>query len=80
VPISTSQFRSNWELSTARATAVLEVMLAEHVAPSRLSAAGYADQRPTATNSTPQGRALNRRVEIVVVRQAAATATGAIQP
>jgi chemotaxis protein MotB len=66
VPIS-GTFPSNWELSTARATTVLrEIESAHAVAPSRLSATGFADQRPVASNSTPEGRARNRRVEIVV--------------
>ncbi len=70
VPIATAEFRSNWELSTARADAVLEFMLAHGVAPRRLSATGYADQRPLASNATAAGRARNRRVELVVLRRA----------
>lgn len=69
VPISTPQFRSNWELSAARATAVLQQLLQHGVSPSRLSVAGYADQRPVASNDTPQGRHLNRRVDLVVLRR-----------
>ncbi len=69
VPISTPQFKSNWELSTARATAVLEFMLTAGIKPTRLSVAGYADTRPLASNATAAGRALNRRVELVVLRQ-----------
>jgi chemotaxis protein MotB len=69
VPISGPEFRSNWELSTARADAVVEFLLAYGVAPVRLSATGYADQRPVASNSTPAGRSLNRRVELVVLRR-----------
>lgn len=71
VPISTSRFRNNWELSTARAVTVLTVIVEDGIEPSRLSATGYADQRPVASNSTPGGRALNRRVEVVVARLAA---------
>lgn len=70
VPISTPEFADNWALSVARATSVLRVILEDGFDPTRLSAAGYADQRPLATNGTADGRALNRRVEIVVVRQA----------
>jgi chemotaxis protein MotB len=67
VPINTARFASNWELSTARATSVLRlVQEAAGLPPNRLSAAGYADTHPIADNSTPQGRAANRRVEIVV--------------
>ncbi len=75
VPIHTSQYESNWELSTARATAVLEVLHRRGVADTRLSVAGYADTRPVATNTTPAGRQANRRVDIVVLRQASATTT-----
>ncbi len=68
VPIHSSQFSSNWELSTARASAVVE-FLAEHgVAEHRLTASGNADQQPVASNATEAGRARNRRVEIVMRR------------
>jgi len=66
-PISSGRFASNWELSTARATSVLRLLqLASGIAPERLSAAGYADTRPIADNTTVLGRAANRRVEVVV--------------
>jgi chemotaxis protein MotB len=68
-PISTAQFHSNWDLSTARATAVLDELLAAGVQPKRLSVAGYGAERPIATNSTYGGRALNRRVDVVVLRR-----------
>jgi chemotaxis protein MotB len=73
-PIVTEQYPSNWELSTARATAVVAFLVEEgFVAPDRLSVAGYAEHRPVADNETPEGRAANRRVDIVVVgRQVAA--------
>jgi chemotaxis protein MotB len=74
VPISTPEFPDNWALSTARAVTVLRVVLDDGFDPSRLSAAGYADQRPVASNATAAGRAQNRRVEIVVVRQSVAAA------
>jgi chemotaxis protein MotB len=67
VPIS-GPFPSNWELSTARASTVVRFLIARGVDPQRLSAVGYAEQHPIATNSTPAGRALNRRVEIVLQR------------
>ncbi|MGZ6825282.1 MAG: flagellar motor protein MotB [Mycobacteriales bacterium] len=67
-PISSPMFPSNWELSTARATAVLRYLISgDHLAAGRMSAAGYADTRPRATNGTDAGRALNRRVDIVVL-------------
>ena len=68
VPISSPMFLSNWELSTARADAVLQFFLHHGVAESRLSVAGYADQNPIAPNDTAAGRALNRRVDVVVLR------------
>ena len=76
VPIHTARFRSNWELSTARATAVLQVLLHVGVSPARLSAAGYADQHAAASNATAAGRKLNRRVEIVVLRHSYAKREG----
>jgi chemotaxis protein MotB len=66
-PISTSRYPSNWELSTSRATSVLRYMLLQGFDPARVSAAGYADTRPVGDNATPEGQAMNRRVEIVVV-------------
>jgi chemotaxis protein MotB len=68
VPITGGAFPSNWELSTARASSVVRFLIGRDVDPQRLSAIGYADQRPIATNSTAAGRALNRRVEIVLQR------------
>lgn len=69
VPIHNAQYASNWELSTARATEVLELLITRFgIAPWRLSAAGYAKYHPVATNVTPAGRALNRRVDIVILR------------
>lgn len=69
VPIHNKQFASNWELSTARATEVLNLLITRFgILPSRLSAAGYAEFHPVASNATPAGRAMNRRVDIVVLR------------
>ncbi|SHK15846.1 OmpA/MotB family protein [Thermocrinis minervae] len=67
IPISTDLYPSNWELSTARASAVVRYFIAKGISPSRLKAAGYADTRPIAPNTTPEGRAQNRRVEIVIL-------------
>jgi len=70
LPIDTPQFPSNWELSTTRATNVLRYFIDHNdLPPNRLSAAGYADTRPICPNSSDQNRALNRRVEIVVLRE-----------
>jgi chemotaxis protein MotB len=76
VPISTPQFPNNWALSAARAVTVLTVLLEDGVPARRLSAEGFADQKPVASNATAAGRAQNRRVEIVVVRRALAAAEG----
>lgn len=66
-PIRTSRFRSNWELSTARATAVLSWMIEpDGLAPARTSAAGYGEFHPIAANDTDSGRRQNRRVDLVV--------------
>jgi chemotaxis protein MotB len=68
ISISNGQFASNWELSAARATTVLARLLKDYgVPPERLAAAGYAEFRPVATNATPEGRARNRRVDIVLL-------------
>lgn len=68
VPIHTPQFASNWELSTARATELVKLLIEEHsIAADRLSAAGYAEFHPVADNATSKGRQLNRRVDIVIL-------------
>lgn len=67
VPISTAQFHSNWELSTARASSVIRYMIDKfHFSPELLSASGYGEYRPVAPNDTPEDRAKNRRVEFVI--------------
>ncbi len=66
-PIRTSQFPSNWELSTARALTVTKLLAKEGVPNEQLSAAGYAEFDPAESNATPQGKAKNRRIEIVLV-------------
>jgi chemotaxis protein MotB len=68
IPIANSQFPTNWELSTTRATNVVRYFISHGVPEQRLGAAGYADLHPVASNSTAGGRALNRRVDIVVQR------------
>ncbi len=69
-PISTPRFSSNWELSTARASAVVALFIARGLDPRRLSAAGYGQFHPTAPNTSPAGRAANRRVDVVIVPDA----------
>ena len=69
VPIHNSRFSSNWDLSAARATATVRLLIQNYgFAPERLSASGYAEFHPAATNDTAQGRAMNRRVDIVIPR------------
>ena len=67
-PIAGSQYPSNWELSGARAAAVVRDLTGNGVMARRVSLAGYADQEPIATNTTPVGRSKNRRVDIVLSR------------
>jgi len=62
-----SRFPSNWELSTARATEVVRYLIKQGVNPQLLSATGFGEQDPVASNSTAAGRAKNRRIEIVLV-------------
>jgi chemotaxis protein MotB len=68
VPIHNSHFRSNWELSTARATEVVSLLIEKHgFDPSQISAAGYSQYHPITSNDTDEGRQTNRRVDVVVV-------------
>jgi chemotaxis protein MotB len=68
IPIHTAQIASNWELSTARATELVRLLIVGHgFAPERLAAAGYAEYHPIASNTTAFGRAQNRRVDIVIL-------------
>lgn len=82
VPISTAQYASNWELSTARATGVLRYLIGRGVPSRRFGASGYGDEHPIATNSTDPGRARNRRVEVVLQRlhPVPPTSTAASEP
>lgn len=68
VPINTYEFRSNWELSVRRATEVVRYLVERHgFPPDRISAAGYAEYRPIASNDTGESRSLNRRIEIIII-------------
>lgn len=68
VPIKTGRYRSNWNLSSDRAANVVISMVGDGVAGGRLTSAGRSDQEPMASNSTPGGRSLNRRVELWLPR------------
>ena len=68
VPINTPRFPSNWELSTARATAIVRYLLTNfEYGAERLSATGYAEFHPIESNKTPEGRLQNRRVDFVIL-------------
>lgn len=69
IPISTARFPSNWELSTSRAIAVVRHLIQSGVSEGRLRAIGYADTQPIASNDTAEGRAVNRRVELLLKQQ-----------
>jgi chemotaxis protein MotB len=70
VPIHTAQFATNWELSTARATAIARLLLDHtNLNPANLSAAGYAEFHPVASNASEEGRSQNRRVDIILLRR-----------
>lgn len=70
VPISTAQFPSNWELSSARAVSLMRGLMGAQPSlnPARFSALGYSEYRPIASNDTDEGRAQNRRVEVFIAR------------
>lgn len=69
VPIHNSRFRSNWELSAARSIALLELLNSFGVPRERMSIAGYADTNPVEDNDTAEGRAKNRRVDIIILNE-----------
>jgi chemotaxis protein MotB len=79
-PIRTARFPSNWELSTARATAIVRYWIARHgFSTDRLSASGYGEFRPVANNSTIEGKRKNRRVDIVLLSPQASLAEPATE-
>jgi chemotaxis protein MotB len=72
VPIHTERFKSNWELSTTRATEVVALLVEQHdFDPALISAAGYSEYRPVGSNATDEGRQQNRRVDLVIVARSA---------
>jgi len=81
VPIHNPQFASNWELSTARSTEMIRLLITKYgFSPGILSAAGYAEYHPIADNATDAGRALNRRVDVVILAQPAPPANAKPSP
>jgi chemotaxis protein MotB len=80
-PIHTERFHSNWELSSARGIAMLELLSTRFGIPhERLAVVGYADTMPKESNDTEEGRASNRRVDIVILNSRVAPATAAAEP
>jgi chemotaxis protein MotB len=71
VPIATERYPSNWELAGARAAGVVRLLIEQGLDPAKLSAAGFAEQQPIAANDTVEGRARNRRIELVLVPETA---------
>src|SRR5690606_41420437 len=67
VPIATSRYRSNWDLSAARAASGAHELLDAGIAPSRILVSGHADTQPRMPNDTPEHRAANRRIDIVLI-------------
>ncbi|MDR3587736.1 MAG: flagellar motor protein MotB [Desulfosporosinus sp.] len=67
LPINTSQFPSNWELSVIRSTNVVQILQRDGISPDRLSAAGYGEYRPIVSNATDAGRSKNRRIDLVIL-------------
>lgn len=67
-PIRTAQYPTNWELSSARAASIVRLLAMEGVNPARMASVGYGEFQPIASNTTPQGRAQNRRVVLVISR------------
>jgi len=78
IPIHTARFSSNWELSTTRATELIRLLIVrDGFPPNNLSAGGYAEFHPVASNATAEGRGMNRRVDVVVLG-AGATESGGV--
>lgn len=70
IPTNTDRFPSNWDLSSARAVKILKYFISAHqYDPMKLAATGYGEYRPTTSNDTPEGRARNRRVDILVINE-----------
>ncbi len=69
LPVSGGTYQSNWELSIARALSVIEYFVSKGLSPERFIAAGYGEYHPIYPNDTPENRALNRRIEINIIRR-----------
>jgi len=80
LPIATAQFPSNWELASARASAVVRLFLSSGVAADRLAAVGYADNRPVEPGESPEARARNRRVTLLILTDGATSNDRPLNP
>ncbi len=69
IPIHNSVYPSNWELSTARAASVVRLLVEDGVPPEKVVPLGYGEFRPVADNSTAEGRAKNRRIDIIILSE-----------
>jgi chemotaxis protein MotB len=69
LPVNSTKFPSNWELSSARAAAIVKILVEGGVVPARLSAVGYGEHHPITENNTPEGREKNRRVVLMIARE-----------
>lgn len=78
-PIRNRRYPSNWELSSARASAIVKLLSADGVASKRLSAVGYGEHQPAADNDSAEGRARNRRVALMIAREAMPRPSAAIE-
>ncbi len=76
LPIASGQYPSNWELSSARASSVVRLFIANGVVATRLTAIGYADNRPVASNDVAEGRSRNRRVTLMILDDGASALEG----
>ena len=74
VPIHNLRFASNWDLSAARASRVVEFLIARGLSPERLSATGLAEFHPRVPNTSPDKRASNRRIDLVILNAATTSA------
>lgn len=69
IPISNSRYPTNWELSSARASAIVKWLATQGIEPERLAAVGYGEYQPVASNNTEEGRAQNRRVAVMIAKR-----------
>ncbi|MCP5206460.1 MAG: flagellar motor protein MotD [Hahellaceae bacterium] len=75
IPIKTTRYPTNWELSSARAAAIVRMLTSEGIAPSRLAAIGYGEHQPVVKNDTPENRRKNRRVVLLISKESRVRAT-----